>query len=41
MVIYLRAFPRAGHPEHDQFAGREIRRHEAAFEVPSRTEESE
>ena len=35
MVVYLRAFSRAGHPEYEQFAGREIQRNEAAFAVSS------
>ena len=41
MVVYLRAFSRAGHPEYEQFAGREIQRNEAAFAVSSGAEKGE
>ena len=41
MVVYLRAFFRAVHPEYEQFAGREIQRNEAAFAVSSGLEKGE
>jgi len=41
MVVYLRAFSQPGHPEYDQFAGRQIQRNEAAFAVSSGPEKGE